>query len=70
MTLADLRAQVAEGNRAIDRAGLVTLAFGNVSGVDRAAGVLAIKPSGLACATIEPERSRRGRPRRRPGARR
>jgi len=49
---AALRAQVAEANRAIDRAGLVTLSFGNVSGVDREAGVLLIKPSGLACADI------------------
>lgn len=55
MTLADLRVRVAEANRAIDRAGLVALAFGNVSGVDRATGVLVIKPSGLACSTIEPD---------------
>ena len=55
MTPADLRAQVAEANRAIDRAGLVTLSFGNVSGVDRDAGTLLIKPSGLACSSIEPD---------------
>jgi L-ribulose-5-phosphate 4-epimerase len=46
-TLAELRAQVAQANVAIERAGLVTLAFGNVSGVDRDAGVLVIKPSGV-----------------------
>jgi L-ribulose-5-phosphate 4-epimerase len=46
MSLADLKAAVADANRAIDRAGLVTLSFGNASGVDRAAGVLVIKPSG------------------------
>jgi L-ribulose-5-phosphate 4-epimerase len=46
MGLADLKAAVADANRAIDRAGLVTLSFGNASGVDRAAGVLVIKPSG------------------------
>ena len=46
MSLADLKAAVAAANRAIDRAGLVTLSFGNASGVDRAAGVLVIKPSG------------------------
>ena len=34
------------------RAGLVTLAFGNVSGVDRDAGVLVIKPSGIPCADV------------------
>jgi L-ribulose-5-phosphate 4-epimerase len=55
VTIADLRIKVAEANRAIDRAGLVTLSFGNVSGVDREAGILVIKPSGLACATIEPD---------------
>jgi len=55
MTTADLRVQVAEANRAIDRAGLVTLSFGNVSGVDRTAGVLLIKPSGLACSAVGPD---------------
>lgn len=46
MGLANLKAAVAAANRAIDQAGLVTLSFGNASGVDRAAGVLVIKPSG------------------------
>jgi len=46
MGLADLKAAVAAANRAIEEAGLVTLSFGNASGVDRAAGVLVIKPSG------------------------
>jgi L-ribulose-5-phosphate 4-epimerase len=50
-----LRVQVAEANRAIERAGLVTLSFGNVSGVDRDAGTLLIKPSGLPCAEIGPD---------------
>jgi L-ribulose-5-phosphate 4-epimerase len=50
-----LRAEVAEANAAIDRAGLVTLSFGNVSGVDREAGVFAIKPSGAPYATLRPE---------------
>ena len=45
--LDELRAEVAAANTAIDQAGLVTLSFGNVSGVDRDAGVLVIKPSGL-----------------------
>lgn len=52
--LEGLRAEVAEANRAIDRAGLVTLSFGNVSGVDREAGVLLIKPSGIPCGDVEP----------------
>ena len=46
MDLGELKAAVAAANRAIDQAGLVTLSFGNASGVDRAAGVLVIKPSG------------------------
>ena len=44
----ELRRRVLEANQAIVDAGLVTLTFGNVSGVDRAAGVMAIKPSGVA----------------------
>jgi L-ribulose-5-phosphate 4-epimerase len=55
MTTPDLRSRVAEANRAIERAGLVTLAFGNASGVDREAGLLMIKPSGLACADVGPD---------------
>lgn len=54
-TLETLREEVAEANRALDRAGLVTLAFGNASGVDRAAGILLIKPSGIRCADVGPE---------------
>jgi L-ribulose-5-phosphate 4-epimerase len=50
--LAELRAQVAEANIAIHQAGLVTLSFGNVSGVDRDAGVLVIKPSGVPYDTL------------------
>ena len=52
MTPAELLEAVAEANRAVDRAGLVTLSFGNVSGVDRERGVLVIKPSGLRCADV------------------
>ncbi len=55
MSLAALRDQVAAANRAVDAAGLVTLAFGNVSGVDRDAGVLVIKPSGVPCADVRAE---------------
>ena len=56
MTPADgLREEVAEANRALDLAGLVTLSFGNASGVDRRAGMLLIKPSGIRCAEVRPE---------------
>jgi L-ribulose-5-phosphate 4-epimerase len=54
VTSSDLRSAVAEANRAIERAGLVTLSFGNVSGVDREAGILVIKPSGVPCADVGP----------------
>lgn len=45
--LDDLREQVRAANVELVRTGLVTLSFGNVSGVDREAGVMAIKPSGV-----------------------
>lgn len=43
----ELRAAVFEANRALVAAGLVQETFGNVSGVDRHAGLLLIKPSGV-----------------------
>jgi L-ribulose-5-phosphate 4-epimerase len=52
--LRELREQVAEANRGLVAAGLVTLSFGNASGVDRERGVLLIKPSGYACDQLEP----------------
>jgi L-ribulose-5-phosphate 4-epimerase len=42
-----LREDVHEANRALVAAGLVTLSFGNASAVDREAGVVVIKPSGV-----------------------
>ena len=51
----DLRERVLEANREIVRAGLVILTFGNVSGIDRAAGVMAIKPSGVPYDALGPE---------------
>ena len=53
--LADLRRAVWEANQAIVRAGLVTLSFGNASGVDRALGVMLIKPSGVPYDELLPE---------------
>ena len=55
MSLPVLREQVCQANRDLVTAGLVALSFGNASGVDREAGVLAIKPSGVAYATLRPE---------------
>ncbi len=50
-----LREQVARANADLTRAGLVTLSFGNASGVDREANALVIKPSGVACDKVQPE---------------
>lgn len=55
MNHADLRAQVLEANLAIVTAGLVIITFGNVSAVDRDAGVMAIKPSGVPYDNLRPQ---------------
>jgi L-ribulose-5-phosphate 4-epimerase len=55
LSLPELREQVWRANQALVRAGLVTLSFGNASGVDREAGVLIIKPSGLPYDQLLPE---------------
>ncbi len=55
LLLPDLRETVWRANLALVRAGLVTLSFGNASGVDREAGVLVIKPSGVPYDTLRPE---------------
>ena len=52
---ADLREAVCDANRRLAAVGLVTLSFGNASGVDRAAGVIVIKPSGVACDAVTPD---------------
>lgn len=51
----DLRERVCKANRELVTAGLVSLTFGNASGIDRAAGVLAIKPSGVPYDDLRPE---------------
>src|SRR5271165_5138919 len=43
----DLREEVLDANLALVRHGLVTLTWGNASAIDRAAGLVAIKPSGV-----------------------
>lgn len=50
-----LREAVCRANRAIVGAGLVTLSFGNASGVDRDRGVMVIKPSGVPYDELRPE---------------
>lgn len=55
LALAELREKVLRANLGLLRAGLVTLSFGNASGVDREAGVLVIKPSGVPYDELRPE---------------
>ena len=52
---ADLRERAFEANRELVRSGLVVLTFGNVSEADTAAGVMAIKPSGVRYDELRPE---------------
>ena len=54
MTLQDLREQVCEANRALEPSGLVRLTWGNVSGIDPASGLWAIKPSGVDYLELKP----------------
>ena len=48
----ELRERVAAANRELALRGLAQGSFGNVSEADRAAGVAAIKPSGIPCAEV------------------
>jgi L-ribulose-5-phosphate 4-epimerase len=50
-----LRERVCQANHDLVKAGLVTLSFGNASGVDRESGAFVIKPSGIPCDVIRPE---------------
>jgi len=52
---AQLREEVAQANRDLVGAGLVTLSFGNASGVDRDARIMVIKPSGIPCDRVLPK---------------
>jgi len=51
-----LREEVCEANLDLVRRGLVMESFGNASGVDRARGIVAIKPSGVAYDRLTPSR--------------
>lgn len=53
--LDDLRAQVCQANRDLVMHGLVTLTWGNVSGIDRARELVVIKPSGVPYEDLEPD---------------
>jgi len=52
---ASLREECCEANRLLPTTGLVDLTFGNVSVLDREAGVFAIKPSGVPYDQLKPE---------------
>jgi L-ribulose-5-phosphate 4-epimerase len=54
MQLKTLREQVLEANLELVRRGLVLYTFGNVSGIDRNEGLVAIKPSGVPYEELTP----------------
>ena len=51
----ELKRQVVKANQDLVSANLVTLTWGNVSGIDRETGLVAIKPSGVDYAELSPE---------------
>ena len=53
--LEELRRRVWAANRELPRRGLVTLTWGNVSAIDRASGLVVIKPSGVEYDELTPE---------------
>jgi L-ribulose-5-phosphate 4-epimerase len=52
--LDELKSAVCQANRDLVRYGLVTLTWGNVSGIDRARGLVVIKPSGVPYESLQP----------------
>lgn len=54
MKFSDLREAVCRVNKEIGRTGLAKLTWGNASAVDRKAGVMAIKPSGVDYGALKP----------------
>ena len=50
-----LKESVYAANMALVQAGLVVLTWGNASGIDRERGIVAIKPSGVAYASLTPD---------------
>jgi L-ribulose-5-phosphate 4-epimerase len=53
--LEQLKAEVCQANLDLVKEGLVTQTWGNVSGIDRERGLVAIKPSGVPYAQMKPE---------------
>ena len=54
--LEELKQQVYAANMELPRRGLVTYTWGNVSGIDRKAGLVVIKPSGVAYEELTPDK--------------
>ena len=52
--LEELKREAYEANLALPRHGLINLTFGNASAIDRAKGIFAIKPSGIAYSALKP----------------
>jgi L-ribulose-5-phosphate 4-epimerase len=53
--LDELKRSVCAANRELVKTGLVTLTWGNVSGIDRVTGLVVIKPNGLPYDDLQPE---------------
>ena len=53
--LEELKKTVCEANLLLPKHGLVTFTWGNVSGIDRASGLVVIKPSGVSYDGMTPE---------------
>lgn len=53
--LEELKSSVCEANLGLVRQGLVTLTWGNASGIDRASGLVVIKPSGVSYDRLTPD---------------
>ena len=56
MMLEALREAVYRANMELPRRGLVTYTWGNVSGIDRASGLMVIKPSGVEYEELTPDK--------------
>jgi L-ribulose-5-phosphate 4-epimerase len=52
----DLKTAVCKANIELQRRDLVIYSFGNVSGIDRPSGIIAIKPSGVSYDELTPEK--------------
>ena len=53
--LENLKIDVCEANLELKRNNLIIYSWGNVSGIDRDKGIVAIKPSGVSYDTLTPD---------------